>query len=301
MKKKVILLLCFVFFISCEKHDSSDSEITEYEWTTKQFVFDHDGLSRSYILHKPLDFVENSPLLFVLHGFGSSATTIMTYSQMNTLADENGFMVCYPQGSTLDTGQTHWNANLEMSNINDIDFLSKLAKQIQSNYKINPENTFTSGMSNGGFMSYTLGCEKADIFKAIASITGTMSGKDWKNCNPSQKIPALQISGTNDTTVPWDGTMSTAWGWGGAPHIQKVMDFWADLNSTTKTEKIDFPDIESSDKSTASLTKRTDGINGNEVWFYTISGGGHDWPGSWGNKDISASQEIWKFFNKHLK
>ena len=111
MKKKVILLLCFVFFISCEKQDSSDSEITEYEWTTKQFVFDHDGLSRSYILHKPLDFVENSPLLFVLHGFGSSATTIMTYSQMNTLADENGFMVCYPQGSTLDTGQTHWNAN----------------------------------------------------------------------------------------------------------------------------------------------------------------------------------------------
>jgi polyhydroxybutyrate depolymerase len=128
-----------------------------------------------------------------------------------------------------------------------------------------------------------------------------MSGKDWKNCNPSQKIPVLQISGTNDTTVPWDGTMSTAYGWGGAPHIQKVMDFWADLNSTTKTEKIDFPDIESSDKSTASLTKRTDGINGNEVWFYTISGGGHDWPGSWGNKDISASQEIWKFFKKHLK
>ena len=83
--------------------------------------------------------------------------------------------------------------------------------------------------------------------------------------------------------------------------IQKVMDFWADLSSTTKTEKIDFPDIESSDKSTASLTKRTDGINGNEVWFYTISGGGHDWPGSWGNKDISASQEIWKFFKKHLK
>ena len=45
MKKKVILLLCFVFFLSCEKKDSSDSEIIEYEWTTKQFVFDHDGNS----------------------------------------------------------------------------------------------------------------------------------------------------------------------------------------------------------------------------------------------------------------
>ncbi len=220
---------------------------------------------------------------------------------MNTLADQNGFMVCYPQGSTLATGQTHWNANLEMSSINDIDFLTQLAKKIQFNYKINLENTFTSGMSNGGFMSYTLGCEKSDVFKAIASITGTMSRKDWENCAPAFKIPALQISGTNDTTVPWDGTMSTAYGWGGAPHILKVMDFWAELNSTTKTEKIDFPDIDSSDKSTVSLTKRKEGLNNNEVWLYTVTGGGHDWPGSWGNKDISASSEIWKFFKQHLK
>ena len=101
MKKKIILLLCFVFFLSCEKQDSSDSKITEYEWTTKQFVFDHDGLSRSYVLHKPLDFVENSPLLFVLHGFGSSATTIMTYSQMNTLADENGFEFDWTSEATM--------------------------------------------------------------------------------------------------------------------------------------------------------------------------------------------------------
>jgi polyhydroxybutyrate depolymerase len=301
MSKYLILLFSVFLFISCEKDDTSAESIIDNDWTTKQFTFEHDGLTRTYILHKPKDFIENSPLVFVLHGFGSSAMTIMSYSQMNTLADQNGFMVCYPQGSTLATGQTHWNANLEMSSINDIDFLTQLAKKIQFNYKINLENTFTSGMSNGGFMSYTLGCEKSDVFKAIASITGTMSRKDWENCAPAFKIPALQISGTNDTTVPWDGTMSTAYGWGGAPHILKVMDFWAEFNSTTKTEKIDFPDIDSSDKSTVSLTKRKEGINNNEVWLYTVTGGGHDWPGSWGNKDISASSEIWKFFKQHLK
>lgn len=301
MKKTIILSFFLIFLISCEKEDSTNNNIIESEWTTKQFTYEHDGLIRTYILHKPLNFVENSPLVFVLHGFGSSAMTIMTYSQMNTIADQNGFLVCYPQGSILETGQSHWNANLEMSSINDIDFLSQLAKSLQFNYKTNPKNTFTSGMSNGGFMSYTLGCEKSDIFKGVASVTGTMSGKDWKNCDPVNKIPAFQISGTNDTTVPWDGTMSTAYGWGGAPHILDVMDFWADLNSTSQTEKIDFPDIDSSDKSTVSLTKRKAGINNNEVWLYTVSGGGHDWPGSWGNKDIIASNEIWKFFKHHLK
>jgi poly(3-hydroxybutyrate) depolymerase len=50
--------------------------------------------------------------------------------------------------------------------------------------------------------------------KAVASITGTMSGYDWQNCSPAYKIPILQMSGTNDRTVPWDGTMNTALGWG---------------------------------------------------------------------------------------
>ena len=300
MKKYYYLLFIIFLVTSCQKEENGD-QITEPVWKTKQFTFDHNGTIRTYILHKPANFVENSPLVFVLHGFTGNASNIMSYSQMNQIADENGFMVCYPQGTVLTSGQTHWNANLDMSSVNDIDFLSQLAKEIQFNYKINPKNTFVSGMSNGGFMSYTLGCQKSDIFKAIASVTGTMSGKDWKTCNPSNKIPVMQISGTNDTTVPWDGTMSTNYGWGGAPLIIKVMDYWANLNGCSKDEKIDFPDIDTSDKSTVSLTKRKGSINNNEVWLYTVTGGGHDWPGSWGNKDISASKEIWKFFKQHLK
>ena len=299
--KNYLSVIIFFLILSCEKQETTSDNVIEHDWTTKQFTFEHDGLTRTYILHKPKSFVQNSPLLFVLHGFTSSANTIMTYSQMNLIADNNGFMVCYPQGTTLNTGQTHWNANLEMSSINDIEFLSELAKKIQFNYKINPENTFTSGMSNGGFMSYTLGCEKSDIFKAIASVTGTMSGKDWNNCNPSYKIPVMQISGTEDTTVPWDGTMSTSYGWGGAPHILEVMEFWSDLNLCNQNEIIDFPDIDSSDNSTVSLTKRKGGSYNNEVWLYTVTGGGHDWPGAFGNKDIKASEEIWKFFKQHLK
>ena len=119
----------------------------------------------------------------MLHGFGSIAK-YFKYSQMNSIADQNGFMVCYPQGTVLPTGQTHWNANLQMSTVKDIDFLSFLALKIQEEYKTSLDNVFTAGMSNGGFMSYTLGCEKSDVFKAVASITGTMSGYDWNNCSP---------------------------------------------------------------------------------------------------------------------
>jgi len=241
-------------------------------------------------------------LVMMLHGYSSNNNNLLSYSKMNAIADQNGFMICYPQGAiTYLTNQSHWNANLQMSDINDIDFLSDLVIEIQKQYKVSKENVFVAGMSNGGFMSYTLGCERSDIFKAVASVTGTMSGYDWENCSPEYKIPVMQISGTIDRTVPWDGTMNTAFGWGGAPHILEVMEFWSDLNACTKDELINFPDIDKSDNSTVSLTKKKGGSYNNEVWFYKIEGGGHDWPGAWGNKDINASEEIWKFFDSHIK
>jgi polyhydroxybutyrate depolymerase len=301
--KKIFITFFFLLFFSCSnQEDDLDIIVDNPSWTQKEFTTNYGGLNRKYILYKPKSYSENAPLVFVLHGFGSNNKTILNYSQMNSIADQNGFMVCYPLGSTEPiTGQTHWNANLQTS-VNDIGFLSFLALKIQEEYKTSFDNVFTAGMSNGGFMSYTLGCEKSDIFKAVASITGTMSGYDWNNCSPAYKIPVLQMSGTSDTVVPWDGTMNVPeWpAWAGAPHILEVMEFWSDLNACTQDEIIDFPDIDKSDYSTVSLTKKKGGSYNNEVWFYKVEGGGHDWPGAWGNQDINASEEIWKFFKKHI-
>ena len=36
-----------------------------------------------------------------------------------------------------------------------------------------------------------------------------------------------------------------------------------------------------------------------EVWLYEVVGGGHDWPGSSGNMDIQASEQIWSFFSQY--
>lgn len=299
MKRLLIFLL---FFYSCSNQEEDLDDLKNLTWTQKEFTMNHEGLEREYILYKPKNFSENGPLVMMLHGYSSNNNNLLSYSKMNAIADQNGFMICYPQGAiTYLTNQSHWNANLQMSDINDIDFLSDLVIEIQKQYKVSKENVFVAGMSNGGFMSYTLGCERSDIFKAVASVTGTMSGYDWENCSPEYKIPVMQISGTIDRTVPWDGTMNTAFGWGGAPHILEVMEFWSDLNACTKDELINIPDIDKSDNSTVSLTKKKGGSYNNEVWFYKIEGGGHDWPGAWGNKDIDASEEIWKFFDLHIK
>ena len=300
-KIKFLLFLLVLISFSCEKNSEENNFTTEITYPY-DFFFDHNGVNRLYTLYKPDNLKEKAPLVFVLHGYTSNSTNIMNYSKMNDIADQNGFMVCYPQGTTnIYTGQTHWNANLkEMSSVTDSEFLTDLAKKLQAEFNLSEKNTFACGMSNGGFMSYTLGCERSDTFKAIASITGTMSGYDWNNCNPN-KVPVLQISGTNDMVVPMDGSMSSAGGWGGAPKIQDIMNYWGDINECTQTQTQNLPDSNKTDNSYVSIEKKVDCFNNNQVWFYTVYGGAHTWPGAWGNMDINASEEIWDFFSRYIE
>ena len=310
---KLLMRIIYKFFsvflilisLSCKGDidvDENDTSFTNEIKYPYDFFFNHNGFNRMYTLYKPDNLKEKAPLVFILHGYTSNSTNIMNYSAMNSIADRHGFMVCYPQGTrNLYTGQTHWNANLtEMSSVNDSAFLKDLAKKLQAEYDLSDKNTFVGGMSNGGFMSYTLACERSDTFKAIASITGTMSGYDWRNCNPG-KVPVLQISGTNDMVVPMDGSMSSAGGWGGAPHIERIMTYWSNINECNQVQSENLPNINNNDNSFVRIDKKTDCYSNHEVWLYTVFGGGHTWPGAWGNMDISASEEIWKFFSRYIE
>ena len=59
--------------------------------------------------------------------------------------------------------------------------------------------------------------ERPEVFKAVGSIIGTMSGYTWEHREDIKPVPVLQISGLDDRIVPVDGSMRPAGGWGGAP------------------------------------------------------------------------------------
>ena len=197
-------------------------------------TFAHDGMTREYLLYLPEQLPENAPLVFVLHGYKMRARDLYFYSGMNGIADREGFAVVYPQGSLDDQSATHWNANLnvrpEGDEIDDVGFLTALAADLQKRHGLDPERTFSAGLSNGGFMGYHLALEVPEAFAAVASVVGTMSGDDWAQRDTATPKPVLQISGTVDETVPIDGSMGPDRGWGGAPHMEEVMAFWAEAN-----------------------------------------------------------------------
>ena len=159
-------------------------------------------------------------------------------------------------------------------------------------------------MSNGGDMSYLLGCEAPDIFKAIAPITGCMMGWIYESCNKNDPVPVFQIHGTADNTTYYEGDVDNRDKWGAYMGVESTIKFWVDRNQCAVSSIDTLADIDKKDGSYIITEKYTSGINNNEVWFYKVINGGHDWPQGWppnsGNQDLNTSEEIWKFFQHSM-
>ena len=299
MIKYISIIIIILFMFSC----TNDNR-------TSFLQFESGGLERDYLLYLPEGLKPESPLVFVLHGLGGTATGIREYSQMDKIADENGFAVCYPQGTggIEDTkytkkGTPFWNVGYEIhknETVDDITFITSLAGFLQEKYNLDSEKTYCSGMSNGGDMSYLLGCQAPDVFKAIAPITGCMMEKMYSTCNSNDAIPVFHVHGTSDNTTYYEGDEDNSDGWGAYMSVENTINLWIKRNECKSTIIDTLADIDPNDGSIVVSYKNIDGINNNEVWFYKIIDGDHEWPQGWpknsGNQDLNTSAEIWNFF-----
>lgn len=292
----------FVSLVSCLFGFLLTSHFHAQESQPLNGIFDFEDQQREYIYFAPTGLKENAPLLVVLHGFTSSAQKIMNYSRFNQLAKKHQFAVVYPQGSTDDNGNTFWNVGYDFhknTNVNDIGFLISLVKTIQKDQGLSTENTFLTGMSNGGEMTYLMGCMYPDLFKAIAPVAGTMFSNFFDQCVSKINIPVLAIFGTHDQVTRYNGDPQNKDGWGVYKSTPYVIDYWAKAIDFDKKSSFNLKDLDTSDGSKVIKTKYYNSKNGHQVLYYQVVNGGHDWPGAWGNKDIDATEEIWAFFDSY--
>jgi polyhydroxybutyrate depolymerase len=272
-----------------------------------ELTFVHEGEDRSYFLYLPDDIAPGSPLVFVLHGYTSTAAGIIDDYGMNDIADANGFAVCYPQGSQDLSGTEFWNINFPLETVDDVGFLTNLAIDLQTIYDLDENCTYVSGMSNGGMMSYFLGCEQPEVFKAIASVTGTVTSNFISDCQGNIPVPFMQIHGTSDLVVPYNGGNIAAATFGEFFPVEQVFRTWNNINDCQSVSTFSIPNAPVTDFSSVQGAEVTDCDGGLKARFYRVEGGGHTWPGAPPvpfldflqptNQDISASAEIWNFFS----
>jgi polyhydroxybutyrate depolymerase len=265
--------------------------------------FEHDGITRQYIYYEPETLNQQMPLVIVMHGYTGDANNIKNYSQMNDFADQYGFAVCYPRGTVDGGGNRFWNVGYafhQNETVDDVGYLTQLTQYLQQTNGLNPDYTFATGMSNGGEMCYMLACQAYDTFKAVAPVAGMILQDILDDCDAAPAIPIFEIHGSQDGVTPLAGDPDNNDGWGSYPSIADTIDYFVEKNGCTTLIEGSVPNTDTSDGSFIVSEKYINGVNQNEVWYYKVVGGGHDWPGSSGNMDIEAGEQAWLFFQNYI-
>jgi polyhydroxybutyrate depolymerase len=243
----------------------------------------------------------------VLHGAGTNGKIMEGFSGMSEQADKSGFIACYPNGTGLDPFLT-WNAGSfpvaapGAKKPDDIGYIRKVLDDVATVANVDAKRVYVVGMSNGGMMAYRCGAEMSDRFAAMASVTGTIVTEKWE---PKHPMPVLEIHGTKDGLVPFEGTMK------GKmlkfPAIEDVVQTCAKQNGCE--EKPVVTQVMPS-RDDMKIQKRDfgKGKNGAEVVMYVLEGGGHVWPGrripgilGRNTFNLDACETIWEFVSRYRR
>lgn len=235
------------------------------------------------------------PLILNFHGYTSNAAQQQIYSNFMAIADTANFIIAHPEGSTI-LGSQFWNTGL-LSSPDDVLFTSDMISFLMAKYNIDFSRIYSCGMSNGGIMSYYLACNLPSRIAAIASVTGSMFNGWYTACDPGRPIPVMEIHGTADGVVPYNGSNDFS-------PIDSVVKKWVINNSCNPAITYSVTDVNLSDNSYVLNYRYTGGLMGSSVELYKVIGGGHAWPGSIPlfpntNLDFNATVEIWRFFRQY--
>lgn len=249
-------------------------------------------MTREYIVYVPASYdgVADVPLFINFHGNGGSASYFQSETAMTGLADEENFLLVYPQGTDLD-GTSHWNplplGGDNKSPTDDLGFVDALLDALIEAYRVDEDRVYACGYSNGGFMAYGLACNASDRFTAIGSVSGTLLG-GVESCAPTHPTPVISLNGTSDFVVPYDGGP-------GYPSSDEVLDYWTDFNGITGDPTI--TNLEDGGMA-IERTLYEGGQNGSAVCRYKLTGGDH----VWFDLDIEGADTgrlVWDFVSQY--
>ena len=273
-------------FIVCISFSYAQGYISE--------TIQYDGLTREYSIYVPASYdgTTSFPLLFNFHGGGGDIASQIAIADMSPIADTENFIVVYPQArpDPSDGNSFNWIPKVP-GTFDDVPFISSLIDTIAINYEIDQNRIYACGYSLGGDMSFELACKLNSRIAAIAPVARTMQANPDSFCFPEHPTGVLTILGTDDNNSQYNGIT-----YDGVEYYLSAAathSYWAnhnncDVNPTMSTVS---PSVERYTWSTTSGCSYVEELK--------VIGGGHDWPGSFGNMTIDASEEIWQFVSRY--
>jgi polyhydroxybutyrate depolymerase len=173
-----------------------------------------------------------APLIVLLHGYTSSGAGQDSYMGFSAIADTYGFLLVSPDGDKESGGDENrfWNAspaccNFFQSDVDDSAYVLSIIKEVKADFNVDPNRVYLIGHSNGGFMSYRAAYDHSETIAAVASLAGA-SHVDERPA-PNNPVHILQIHGTDDGTIAYDGADISG---NAYPSAKETVAQWAKYN-----------------------------------------------------------------------
>jgi polyhydroxybutyrate depolymerase len=253
-----------------------------------------DGVERTYWLHVPPNLAADSPvpLVLVFHGYRMNGAYMIAMTGFNGLADANGFLTAYPEGTGL-TEALSWNAGIccgsaAHDHVDDTAFVRMILEDLKGTAPVDSTRIYATGFSNGALFSYRLACEMSETFAAIAPVAGNMTSLP---CQPEQPVSVIHIQGSNDTSAPYTARDVDPDRVGEVFSVVQSIAFWAGIDGCLHSAGVEQEGI-------VTHTFYLSCAGGTAVGLYTLQGTAHSWPPA---SLFPASQIIWDFFAAHPK
>lgn len=262
----------------------------------QQHQIEVDGQARAYRVFVPptLDRSRPAPLVMVLHGGNNSVDDMVKATLFDREAVAGEFIAAYPEG----VGKV-WNAGTccgtgPRRGLDDVGFLTQVLDRLEADYPVDRSRVFVAGVSNGAMMAYRFACERADRVTAVGSVAGAVV---VEGCQPSRPVSVLEVHGTEDPLVPYQGGQPSAVEAQGAPPYRStpaMMQRWAEVDGC--------PPPAPAQVAGPVTTESWAGCGkGSALRLITVQGGGHIWFASGlgpANGALDATSTIWRFFSE---
>lgn len=275
---------------------------------------------RNYHLYLPGKYAaaKQWPLLVMLHGCKQDPVTFSSGTRMNQLADQEGFLVLYPEQRRLANAYRCWNwfdSSAQQSG-GEAALIAGMVREVTASYGIDPARVYIAGLSAGGAMTSIMTSCYGKLFAACAVHSGLMyraaesvseatrAMKQGSRASPESTarqalaqedfafVPAMVIHGT------LDGTVSPA----NADQVVEQFSVMSTLAGDGRTALTEFTRSESGGDRYPYKThdyRRGDTLLLRKV---LVEGLDHAWSGGNGEhafndpKGPDASRMIWEFF-----
>lgn len=271
--------------------------------------FGNEAGSRAYDLFVPTSYEEKAlPLVVMLHGCSQTSRDFAIGTRMDHLAEEQGFLVAYPDQPRSANMAKSWNWFRDRDQHRDRgepSILAGLTHQIISEFSVDPGRVYIAGLSSGGAAAAVMALAYQDLYAAVGIHSGLAVGSAGsmatafstmrRGALPSlrrlaHEVPTIVFHGDSDKTVsPINGEQAMA---------QARPDVMFETSTIEGRS-------EGGMAYTRTILSAPDGPWTSEQWI--LHGGGHAWAG--GNPAGSytdptgpdASREMLRFFQSHGK